>query len=597
MFTDQLCRVFISYTGQDLKEFAKTVAEEIRQWQWIAVDHKDWDATGERSVKECRECVQKSDALIVIVAHRYGWVPSEAEGGNARTSITELEVQWAKAVPIPVLSYIVNDTAPWPPDQIEGYLDPKVKNSLDAFKQELLKDCVGFFSDPSSLRGMVARNLVKKLGPHKLGVSTSVMQNFFRTLEKKETPMDNWGKLLDEIAYAYKGFQAKLQLVPSYDEQMNLLKKHAEIEWDAGNYGLAEELLNKATARCLCEMNKFKDEAEELERLAKNRREVIRIYEMGAAASQAANGDLLMTQLSYAKAAGYFQKAVSLLPTNEQALSADYLNAWGVAAWRAGDYREAVQPFEQALTLQMQLHGPHDPHVASTLSNLAAIYDELGHFDKAEILYRKALNIHEQTLGLRNLVTARTKNNLATLLSTKHQNQEAETLYEHALDIRKHLLGLVHPDTATTLNNLAALYASQGKYEKAEPLYAQALEIDRDTLGATHPHTANDLNNLAALHTAQQRYQEAEPFYKAALGIRESILGLHHPSTAISLNNLAELYRRQGRLSDAETLLKRAVDIVKTTLEETHPSRVQILENYATVVATKPNKDVQPLSN
>lgn len=597
MFTDQLCRVFISYTGQDLEEFAKTVREEIRQWQWIAVDHKDWGATGERSVKECRECVRKADALVVIVAHRYGWVPSEDEEGDARTSITQLEVQWAKAVPIPVLSYIVNDTAPWPPDQIEGYLDPKVKSSLDAFKQELRKDCVGFFSDPSSLRGMVARNLVEKLGPHKLGVSTSVMQNFFRTLEKKETPMDNWGKLLDEIACAYKAFQAKLQLVPSYDEQTNLLKKQAETQWNAGNYGLAEELLNKTTACCMCEMKKFKDEAEELEKLAKNRREAIRICEIGAATSQAANGDLQMTQLSYAKAAGYFQEAVSLLPTDEQALGADYLNAWGVAAWRAGDYREAVQPFEQALTLQMQLHGTHDPRVASTLSNLAAIYDELGHFEKAEMLYRKALNIHEQTLGSRNLITARTKNNLATLLSAVHQSQEAETLYEHALDTRKHLLGLVHPDTATTLNNLAALYVSQGKHEKAEPLYAQALEIDRTTLGETHPNTANSLNNLAALYTLQHRYQIAEPFYKAALDIRESTLGIHHPSTAISLNNLAELYRRQGRLSDAEALLKRAVDIVKTTLEETHPSRVRILENYATVVGTSLNKDVQSLSN
>ena len=82
MFTDQLCRVFISYTGQDLEEFAKSVRDEIRQWQWIAVDHKDWDATGKRSVKECRERVRKADALIVIVAHRYGWVPSGGGGGR-----------------------------------------------------------------------------------------------------------------------------------------------------------------------------------------------------------------------------------------------------------------------------------------------------------------------------------------------------------------------------------------------------------------------------------------------------------------------------------------------------------------------------------
>ncbi len=597
MFTDQICRVFISYTGEDLEEFANTVREEIRQWQWIAVDHKDWDATGRRSVKECRERVQNADVLVVIVAHRYGWVPSEEEEGDARTSITQWEVQWARAVPIPVLSYIVNDKTPWPPDQIEGYRDHRAKTCLDAFKQDLRKDCVGFFSDPSSLRGMVGRNLLEKLAPKKLGVSASVMQHFFRTLDKEEVPINNWGQLLDEIACAYKAFQAKLQVVPSDDEQLNLLKKQAEAESNAGNYGLAEDLLNKATVRCMCEMEKIQDEAEELERLAKNRREVSRIHKMGAATSQAANGDLQMAQLCYAKAVGYFKKAVNLLSADEQVVCADYLNAWGVAAWRAGDYRAAVQPLEQAVTVLVQLHGTHDPRVASTLSNLAAIYDELGLFDQAEKLYRKALNIHEQAFGSRDLITARTENNLATLLSARHRNQEAETLYEHALDTRKHLLGLVHPDTATTLNNLAALYASQRKYEDAETLYTQALEIDRKTLRATHPNIANSLNNLAALYTAQDRYKEAEPLYREALLIRESTLGLHHPSTAISLNNLAELYRRQGYLSEAKALLKRAVDIVKTTLEETHPSRVRILENYATVVATRPNKDVEPQSN
>ena len=36
----------------------------------------------------CRSKVAESDAVVVIVAHRYGWVPSVQEGGDGRKSVT-----------------------------------------------------------------------------------------------------------------------------------------------------------------------------------------------------------------------------------------------------------------------------------------------------------------------------------------------------------------------------------------------------------------------------------------------------------------------------------------------------------------------------
>ena len=84
-------RVFIAYTGEDLSEFADEVVNVVRRLQWTPIDHRDWAPSGRPSVQECRERVQSSDILVLLIAHRYGWVPTPEEGGDGETSITRLE--------------------------------------------------------------------------------------------------------------------------------------------------------------------------------------------------------------------------------------------------------------------------------------------------------------------------------------------------------------------------------------------------------------------------------------------------------------------------------------------------------------------------
>ena len=68
-------------------------------------------------------------------------------------------------------------------------------------------------------------------------------------------------------------------------------------------------------------------------------------------------------------------------------------------------------------------------------------------------------------------------NNLAGLYQAQGKYAEAEPLYQRALAIREKALGPEHPDVANSLNNLAVLYRAQGKYAEAEPLYQRALAI------------------------------------------------------------------------------------------------------------------------
>jgi len=270
--------------------------------------------------------------------------------------------------------------------------------------------------------------------------------------------------------------------------------------------------------------------------------------------------------------------ATALLPTlAADALdeSTDYLwpyTGLGRLAESQSLWPGAEQWRKDGLHLAEQRFGPDHPHTATSLNNLAGLYQSMGRFGDAEPLFSRALTIREAQLGPDHPDTAGSLNNLAGLYQSMGRFGDAEPLFSSALTIREAQLGPDHPDTATSLNNLAALYKSMGRFGDAEPLYSRALTIYEVQLGPDHPHTATSLNNLAALYKSMGRFGDAEPLYSRALTIREAQLGPDHPHTASSLNNLAALYFATQRYSEAEPLLTRALAISAAQLGENHPA-------------------------
>ncbi len=90
-------------------------------------------------------------------------------------------------------------------------------------------------------------------------------------------------------------------------------------------------------------------------------------------------------------------------------------------------------------------------------------------------------------------------NNLAGLYDNQGRYSEAEPLLQEALAMSKRVLGDEHPDVATSLNNLALLYDNQGRYSEAEPLYQEALAMRKRVLGDEHPDVATSLFNLGGI--------------------------------------------------------------------------------------------------
>jgi tetratricopeptide (TPR) repeat protein len=236
-----------------------------------------------------------------------------------------------------------------------------------------------------------------------------------------------------------------------------------------------------------------------------------------------------------------------------------------------GQYAAAIPLAERALAIREKVLGQEHPLVATSLNNLANLYQDMGNYQKVEPLFQRSLAIREKVLGQEHPDVASSLNNLAVLYKEMGNYQKAEPLYQRSLAIREKVLGKEHPSVATGLNNLAVLYQAQGNYSQAEPLFQRSLAIYQKVLGAEHPNVANSLNNLAALYRAQGNYSQAEPLFQRSLAIWEKVLGAEHPNVATSLNNLADLYWVQGNYSQAEPLLQRSLAIREKVLGQEHP--------------------------
>jgi tetratricopeptide (TPR) repeat protein/CHAT domain-containing protein len=284
------------------------------------------------------------------------------------------------------------------------------------------------------------------------------------------------------------------------------------------------------------------------------------------------------------------------LTLNEQALSiykkalgkehldfATSLNNLAIIYNKIGQYEKALQLQEQSLAIYKKALGEEHPNVAISLNNIAQLYYNLGQYEKAFPLNEQALSIYRKVLGEEHPLVATSLNNLASLYYKIGHYEKALPLLEQSLKLHKKVLGEEHPDFAMSLNNIAQLYSNMGQYEKAWPMQEQALSVFKKVLGDEHPDFAQSLNNLAILYYNMGEYEKALPLFVQALSVYKRALGDDHPDVALSLNNLAQLYSDMGQYEKALPLFVQALSVYKRALGDDHPDVALSLNNLSLI--------------
>src|ERR1035438_10189851 len=106
-------RIFISSTAIDLTGYRDKVRDAVLRLENLPIAMETFSALGGAPASECRRTAAEADAVVCIVAHRYGYVPPVELGGDGERSITWLEVDAAKRAGKPVFAFLVDPKAPW----------------------------------------------------------------------------------------------------------------------------------------------------------------------------------------------------------------------------------------------------------------------------------------------------------------------------------------------------------------------------------------------------------------------------------------------------------------------------------------------------
>ena len=119
--------IFISSTSEDLKDYREKARDAALLAGFMPRMMEYFAASG--SNPPLRACLEKvsgspieppADVLVLIVAHRYGWVPKD-QSGSDRKSITWLECEQAKRNGCEVLAFVVDKDHPWPDSHREEH--------------------------------------------------------------------------------------------------------------------------------------------------------------------------------------------------------------------------------------------------------------------------------------------------------------------------------------------------------------------------------------------------------------------------------------------------------------------------------------------
>lgn len=121
-------------------------------------------------------------------------------------------------------------------------------------------------------------------------------------------------------------------------------------------------------------------------------------------------------------------------------------NNVGLALFKYGEYRRALECLNKALSIRELVLPPDHPDLAISYNNVGTTYGNLGDREKELEYYRKALTIRERSLPRNHPDIASSCNYIALTYAEARQYAEALQWVRRALEIAEHSLPEDHPD-------------------------------------------------------------------------------------------------------------------------------------------------------
>ena len=205
--TRPILRIFISSTAVDLREYRDKVRDAVLRLEGLPLAMETFSAQSGQPAIECMQMAARSDAVICIVAHPYGYVPPPELGGDGERSITWLEVDAAKRAGKRVFVFLLDPKAQWnevkeqdrltsePPEkaaeivkavqklkEFKAYLENEFTRSTFSSADQLAQLVTATLANLVSQTGRAASNdSTRSASGYYFAVQSNIIQEYTRT--------------------------------------------------------------------------------------------------------------------------------------------------------------------------------------------------------------------------------------------------------------------------------------------------------------------------------------------------------------------------------------------------------------------------------
>lgn len=188
----------------------------------------------------------------------------------------------------------------------------------------------------------------------------------------------------------------------------------------------------------------------------------------------------------------------------------------GLVYMSLGKYAQAEEQLHMALSLrQAGLKNAHEL-IAATYNDLGLVYSQTDK-DKALDYFEKAQNMYIQLHGKEHPKIAIASINIGIIYRDLELYGDAVNNFETALKIWNNVYPQPHPAKAIALYNLGQTYLQMKDQKAAMEYYERSHKMYEDSYGSKHPEVAYVLNAIGNLQLAQSRFDEALNTYQKAL--------------------------------------------------------------------------------
>ncbi len=259
-------------------------------------------------------------------------------------------------------------------------------------------------------------------------------------------------------------------------------------------------------------------------------------------------------QADYPAAIALGEEAIACLDPSFDAIEVAKIESmWGLCAWRTGDLQGAEGHHRRALALREAARDIYG--IGTSLTNLAQIGSELGHWRDALLLAQKALALYERIGDPQRIVAgAMTVGGLNMDLG---EYAAASASLERGLELA---IQIGHPlYTALCLGNLGDLETRRGRPAEAIPRLEEAVAILDRLGGKGHLAQASLL-----LGTALTRVGRQDDAWKAlTCGLELAEATKEKATIGAACHRIAGFYLRAQKLDDALTWAGKGVAILQ----------------------------------